>query len=463
MRKLLAGLACVAVAACGDGSGATPEPTPDVVTSTDASTNEASTDASPSDTAAPLDDVALDDVALDVASDRTTTPDDVTTTPDVAVDAASDAAPDVTLDAAPDVTLDVAPDVTLDVAPVDAASDVARVDATADVTTGTDAASDASDAGASCPAPPACSTAAPSLGATASWRHITTRVTVALGGPRHRGRDLFLREGEAQWAMAKFAYGINDDDLNDEDVDIYLLRGCGARWELLGTAATSANGSPHATVEGVADDGGRVYFPIPAAQRLAVGWHKLLFVVRGDHTTAVQWINVLPAGAHVVVTDVDGTLTESENAAVLALLTGPPPGANSGGADMLRALVDRGYQIFYLTARPEWLAQSTHDWLTLRGFPRGIVHTTLGFTGATGAPAQTFKTAELTALRTRLGMAPDYGFGNTDSDVAAYASIPVPTSGAFYYQYTGDTRGGTRVDDYNTLVSRFRALPLVCR
>jgi hypothetical protein len=311
-----------------------------------------------------------------------------------------------------------------------------------------------------CPQAPVCDIAAPSLGATVAWRNLGTRLTVALGSARHRGRDLLLREGDPQWAIAKFAYGLNDDDLNDEEVEIWLLRDC-TRWERLGTALTSRDAAPRAPVEGVDDQGGRVYFEIPSAQRLAVGWHRMMFVVRGDHSIATQWIEVVPTDARVVVSDVDGTLTESENAAFISLLTGPPPAANPGGADMLRTLVGRGYHLMYITARPEWLESATHSWLTLRGFPRGIVHTTLGLTGAVGKAAADFKIRELGALRARFGRAPDYGFGNTDSDVSAYNTTGVTTP--FYYRFTGDVRGGTRIDDYTTLLSRFAALPTLCR
>lgn len=434
MRTLLPLLVVAGAVACGDGGGATLPPTPDAPAGDTAATDSTPDVATAPDTGLP----PLDDASAP----------DAVSTPDVAAQDADDDAPP-TLDAPPDAA--------------DDAPTTADVPATADAPVAADAPADvAGDAPSSCPAPPACNAAPPPLGATTSWRHLTTRLTVALGSARHRGRDLLLREGDAQWALAKFAYGLNDDDLNDEDVDIYLLRDC-ARWERLGTAATSRDSAPHAAVEGVADSGGRVYVQIPAAQRLGVGWHRLLFVVRGDHTTATQWINVVPATARVVVTDVDGTLTESENAAFTALFTGPPPAANPGGADMLRALVDRGYQVMYLTARPEWLEPTTHQWLTLRGFPRGIVHTTLGLTGALGGAAETFKTEELRALRTRFMRSPDYGFGNTDSDVAAYVAGMVPTAGSFYYRFGGNLRGGARVDDYNTLVPRFRALPAVCR
>ncbi|MFO0608379.1 MAG: phosphatidylinositol transfer protein [Polyangiales bacterium] len=416
-------------------AGVTPPP-PDAAGDTAAQPDDAAPDQPP----------ALDDVAPADASSPGDVAPDLAAPPDApAPDAPTPDAP------TPDAPAPDAPPADAAVAPADVPAD-GFADASAD------APPDASVA--SCPPPPACNVAPPTLGATASWRHLTTRVTVALGAARHRGRDLLLREGDPQWALGKFAYGINDDDLNDEDIDVWLLRDC-TRWESLGTVATSRDAAPHAPVEGVSDDGGRVYLEIPAARRLAVGWHKVLFVVRGDHTTAEQWIRVAPAGARVAVTDVDGTLTESENAAFLALLTGPPPAANPGGPEVIRALVDRGYEVMYLTARPEWLEPGTHQWLALRGFPRSVVHTTLGLTGALGAAAETFKTEELRALRTRFGMAPDIGIGNTDSDVGAYTGVMV--GARYYYRFAGDVRGGSRVDDYNMLAARLRALAPVCR
>jgi hypothetical protein len=316
------------------------------------------------------------------------------------------------------------------------------------------------DAPLNCPPPPACDAPPPAPSPTTSWRNLLTRLTVAKGAPRHRGRDLFLREGDPAWALGKFAYGVIDDDLNDEDVEVFLLRNC-ATWERLGEARTSTDRAPHPPIEGVDDTGGRVYLPITPERPLAVGWHRVRFVVRGDHSAADQWIRVVPRDSRFVVTDIDGTLTDNENAQFTSLLTGRPPGMNPGGPAVLNALVSRGYEVLYLTARPEWLYPTTHTWLRDNGFPRGVVHTTLGLTGALGGAAVTFKTQEIAAMRARFGAAPEVGIGNTDSDVTAYTTQSVRSR--FYYRYTGDVMGGTRVDDYNALAASLRALPAICR
>jgi hypothetical protein len=312
-----------------------------------------------------------------------------------------------------------------------------------------------------CLPPPPCDTPLPDLGGTVPWQHGLEAALVTIqGDPRHRGRDLYLRVGDPQWALGKFAYGPADADLQDELVDIYLFRGCGSTWELLGTQATTSDGD-HQTVEGVEDTGGRVYWQIPAEQALEVGRHRLVFVVKGDHSTATQYIDVLPADARFVVTDMDGTQTESETADFVALFTGEIPEAQPAGADLLWAFARQGYRIFYLTARPDWLHTYTHDWLMLKGYPPGNVHTTFTFTGAIGNGATEFKTNELLALLHRFAGAVEYGIGNTAMDAAAYAAAGLDPSRSYLYQYDPGP-GGTRVDDYAALVPMAEALPPLC-
>lgn len=338
--------------------------------------------------------------------------------------------------------------------------------ATADVLPTTDVpvsadAPPAADADALCDEPPMCDVAAPTPSAMTSWRHLTTRVTVALGAQRHRGRDLFLRQSDAQWGIARFTYGASDDDLQDEDVEVFLLRNC-RTWERLGEARTTRD-NDHATIEGVVDNGGTVYFPIPASARLGVGRHRLRYVVRGDHTFADQYVEVLSDNAHVAVSDVDGTLTGSETAEWLTVFGGASPAVNAGAPEALWALAHRGFVIFYLTARPEWLTARTHQWTRERGLPPGLVHTMLNLTGGTGAAAFTFKRDELLILRSRLGRPADYGFGNTDTDAQAYDAAGVPASNAYYYRFTGDRRGGQLNDDYRALAAPLSLGPSYCR
>ncbi len=342
-----------------------------------------------------------------------------------------------------------------------AVRDASRPDAASDDDATAPDAFTADDAGPiECALPPACDAPYPELGETVDWNDsIRTPITVALGSPRHRGRDLYLRASDAQWALGKFAYGVSDDDIQGEDVDLYLDRDCSGAWEPLGMARITDD-DEHASVEGVDDTGGRVFFEIPAAMRLGLGRHRVLFVVRGDLSTAEQLIDVVPDDARFVVTDVDGTQTESETAEWGSLLTGSGPAAQPRGAEALETFARRGYRILYLTARPEWLEPRTHAWLDEMGYPPGLVHTTLGLTGATGAPAATFKTDELTALTTRFPGGLAYGIGNTETDAAAYVSTGLPPERIVSYRFDGE--GATRMDDYAELVTIAEALAPMC-
>lgn len=347
-------------------------------------------------------------------------------------------------------------DVPADDAPGDAGSDAGeRNDAATP-----DAGSDAWEPTA-CPPPPACDAPLPPLDARVDWRHpIATGFTVAMGSACHRGRDLVFREGEEQWALAKFAYGAADDDLKDEDVDVWLDRGCTGAWDRLATVTTTDDGD-HATVEGVEDTGGRVYLPIPESARMGLGRHRLVFVVRGDHSIAEQFVDVLPPDARIVVTDVDGTQTESETAEWATLLGASGPDAQPSGAELLHTLVERGFHVFYLTARPEWLEPRTRSWLREYGYPEGTVHTTLGGTGALGGAAETFKTDELSRLDAHLPGSLTIAIGNTDTDVAAYVAAGLPPERIVSYRYDAGALA-TRVDDYATLVDGAAGEPIDC-
>jgi hypothetical protein len=320
-----------------------------------------------------------------------------------------------------------------------------------------------------CALRPKCDAPLPPLGDPRPFKHTGSKLAVATGSPRHRGHDMFVKPGDKQWLIGKFAYGPEDKDLEDEEVDIYLLRGCGSSWKKIGTWSTSDSSQPttlHADEDGISDTGGRIYLDfssLSGVKPLEVGRHRLRMVVGGDLSGTDQYFEVLPGGAKIVVSDIDGTLTTSETAAWTDIFGGTPPDANAGAADTLTTLAKRGFFVWYLSARPSWLGQKTHDWLDLRAFPPGLVRITDNFAGATGAPAATFKTAELVALQKGVAIVPSYGFGNTSTDVDAYDNAAIaPAANRYFFKLDGDLKGGTRFDDYTKLVAPFTLLPTAC-
>lgn len=312
-----------------------------------------------------------------------------------------------------------------------------------------------------CVARPACDgTSGPTTGAARGFAHTMSQVTTTLGSANHRGRDQIVVAGDAQWIIGKFAYGVNDKDIHDEEVDVFVERGCSGSWEKLGTVKTTNDGE-HASVLGVDDDGGRIFFEIPKAKELPLGRHRVRLFVAGDASTTDLIIEVVAKGAKIVVTDVDGTLTSSENAEYGALLTGSQPDVHVDAPKVLQALAGKGYVPVYVTARPEWLTGRTRELVTHHALPHGIVHPTPGLTGAVGASASSYKSATLERLVMQ-GLRIAWAFGNTDTDAAAYQNAKIlPLGQRVFYQLT-DPNGGRRIESYTQLLPDVMAASKVC-
>ncbi|CAN5225015.1 hypothetical protein BH09MYX1_BH09MYX1_36690 [soil metagenome] len=290
------------------------------------------------------------------------------------------------------------------------------------------------------------------------FHHPGSRMVHSLGSSRHRGRDRFLRPGDSQLLVAKFAYGLTDKDLEDEEVDVFVRRGCGTTWEKLGTTTTTTDETHHSAVDGVEDHGGQVFFKVPDDKSLELGRHIIRFVVAGDLTSTEIIIEVVEPGTPMFISDVDGTLTSSENVEVIKLLQSKIPEAHPGAADMFRILVAKGYRPMYLTARPEMLIPRTRAFLRERGFPLGIVHTSSATLGAgMGASAAAFKKLELERLAA-IGLVPTFGFGNRPSDSDAYEAAGIDETRRIFYRIDGSYKG-RRIESYDELRSDFTALP----
>jgi hypothetical protein len=308
---------------------------------------------------------------------------------------------------------------------------------------------------------PACDAPPPPPPPRRAW-HAFTSAVVAATGARHRGHDLFITPGAPQWLIARFAYGLLDAALPGEEVDVFLLRGCGSDWESLGTAIMTGSGE-HPEVEGVPDPGGRVYFPVPASKQLGPGRHRVRFVVAGDGSSAEAFIEVRARGTALAVVDVDGTLTTSESAEFGALLTGQLPTPQPDAARALGLLATRGFRPLYLTARPEWLTERTREFLASNGFPAGIIETTTGGSGALGAAATKFKTDALARLDGK-GLVPALAIGNNGADADAYAAANIqPAHSRIFVQFTDSAHGGRRIEAYADVLDDFgRLAPPPC-
>jgi hypothetical protein len=256
--------------------------------------------------------------------------------------------------------------------------------------------------------------------------------------------------GDDQWILGEISYSVLDTGLTGEDVDIFVERGCTGAWEKLGTTRTTRPGE-HADVEGVVDEGARVFSQIPSQHSLGLGRHRVRLVVAGDHSSTDLIVDVLPKGTPVFVTDVDGMVASSVDAEYVSLLTGNLPEEVPQADVAMTRLASKGIHAVYVTARPEWLTERTKEFLARYGFPPGVVHTTPTKTGAIGAAAGAWEAAELRRLEAH-GVKIVWAFGNQASDGYAFDAAGIePVGHRVFYQLT-DTHGGQRVESFADII-----------
>ena len=316
---------------------------------------------------------------------------------------------------------------------------------------------------ASCRIAVDCQQALPDFGVATGFIVKENNIRINFKPSVHRARDVVVNEGQDPNLIAKFAYGIAvDADIKGEAVDIYMSKGCDMGWAKIGTQVTSGNEAKR-TVDGVEDTGGYIMIALSklGVSNLSVGRHRFVFVLKGNNDWTEAYVEVLAKKNAFIVTDIDGTLTAFEEAAASEII-GIKPEAHVGAADMIRSFYHRGYNIFYLTARPAFLMAATREWLNTRGFPPGVVHTTNLKAGATGDAAAAFKVKELADLKANVGVVPAYAFGNKPSDVKAFADSGVPTANSYFYKIKGDLTGAKINNDYRTLVPIAQAAPSLC-
>jgi hypothetical protein len=293
----------------------------------------------------------------------------------------------------------------------------------------------------------------PTVGPKERWRHTAASpLIVALGDPKHRGVDLITSSTAAvQHVRGEISYGGVDKALEDEDVELFACR-AGA-WEALGRARTDGDGRFDLVLSGTA--------------RLPIGQRPLYGSVAGDRSAVAFLALVLPTGSAVAVSDIDGTLTASENAYPESLLTGKMVAAHDGAAEALAALKARRYYPVYLTSRGRVFTEPSRAWLKDRGFPLGPVRLAPALLTIPGGPTVDYKAntmGEFTSVGLRVGV----GVGNRASDAEAYGRVGVPARQTFLKgpEYKDETepvvaRGAAvPFESYRMIVTVFQGLPL---
>ncbi|HEX5063408.1 MAG TPA: phosphatase domain-containing protein [Kofleriaceae bacterium] len=252
---------------------------------------------------------------------------------------------------------------------------------------------------------------APATGPAQGFRSWRQKLVAKLARPDHRGYDLISATDEPQVLAGKLAYGVIDKSLAHEDVELFAC--IAGQWQGVGRTRSDGNG--------------RFALALAPAQRLPVGLRDIYASVVADRSGVRFLAYVAPRDSQLVISDVDGTLTASENLFVKAVVLGRNIKPQPGAAAALRAVAERGYQVVYVTARPDRYTDATRQWLGNNGFPRGPVRLADAWFVMPGSETIAYKQHTLK----KLGFPIAAGVGNRKSDVAAYAAVGVPADRIF--------------------------------
>jgi hypothetical protein len=221
-----------------------------------------------------------------------------------------------------------------------------------------------------------------------------------IGSPRFRGYDLIARADDATQTLAgKLAYTSLDFNLGDEAVDLFVCDG--GDWRNLGVTRT--------------DRHGRFSRELTGDDRLVAGLHDIYVMPPAGRDGVHMLAYIAAPGESVVVVDIDGTLSESENAIVNSVLFGDDIAHRANAPEALRAT---RHVVVYLSARGDQFTELTRHWLHAHGFPDGPIVLAHESFVRPGREQQAFKIRALRELRVPIAA----GVGNRITDIIAYRS-----------------------------------------
>ncbi|XP_032072873.1 membrane-associated phosphatidylinositol transfer protein 3 [Thamnophis elegans] len=187
------------------------------------------------------------------------------------------------------------------------------------------------------------------------WLRKRTQVKLRNVTSNHRSNDVIVAEDGPQLLVGRFMYGPLDMvALTGEKVDIFIMtEPSSGRWVYFDTEITNSSG--------------RISYNVPKDKRPAVGVYPIKMVVRGDQSSAISYLTVLPRGMECVVFSIDGSFAASVS------IMGSDPKVRAGAVDVVRHWQDLGYLIIYITGRPDMQKQRVVSWLSQHNFPQGMI------------------------------------------------------------------------------------------
>lgn len=234
--------------------------------------------------------------------------------------------------------------------------------------------------------------------------------------------------------------GLTASPFAGEAVSLWYHDGDQMAWRSIARTTTGADG----------------FYDVPDSGFTTPNGQPLYAVLEADRSCSAHVNAVLPAGAKVVVTDIDATLT-TEDPEVFNQVTDASyvPRMKTAADRLLQAWAAKGYTVVYLTARPHVLRVETRRWLEDLGFPSGAVITAK----MVASDAAQYKTTWMRRMVDDFQWNVVAAYGNADSDITAYFNAGIAMNRVFIIGPLAGTRGTVAIqnNDYTQHIDTFVA------
>jgi hypothetical protein len=235
--------------------------------------------------------------------------------------------------------------------------------------------------------------------------------------------------------------GLSSFPLPGEYVSLWYYDSAAATWQTLGRAQTDGYG----------------YYDIPPSMALDTALGQPVYaVLEADGSCAEHFDYLMPASQKVVITDIDGTLTLSDEELFKEIDDGSyDPLENQSASILMNKWHDKGYEIVYLTARPHNFRAETRAWMERHGFPTGAVVTanSLVFDDS----AREYKRSWANRIKVDFKWEIVAAYGNATSDIDAYEDAGIPKDITFIVGEFAGASGTQAIqnNDYTAHIADF--------
>lgn len=267
-----------------------------------------------------------------------------------------------------------------------------------------------------------------------------------LGNPGGQSANTYLNANDAPSANLVYrgaaarslaTNGLFTKPLPGERVSLWTYDEGAAEWSSVGRTETDENGM----------------YELPIDTAIPMNGQPVYAMLEADGSCAEHHVQLLPRGAKVVITDIDGTLT-TDDAELFTQITDAAyvPKMKIAADALLRAWASKGYPIVYLTARPHVLRGETRQWLRDLGFPIGPVITANNL-----GDADSYKTPWVKRMLETFGWVPVAAYGNASTDISAYANAGIPKNLTFIIGELAGSEGTVAIpnNDYTMHLATF--------